>query len=401
MSNRVRLAVVGGQRGAAFGKALESLTDQVVLTAVCDLSSDVLKGWKEKYPEISTFTHYEQLLESPHIDAVFLATPMLIHASQAIQALNAGKHVLSEVIGTHTIEESWKLIEAVKASGLNYMMAENYCYTRSNMMVNHMAQAGKFGEITYAECGYIHDIRNLLHYGDGGLTWRGQYVRDYNGSTYPTHSLGPVAQWLGINKEGGDEFDELVTVNSKSRASSKYFLEHFGTEHTASQADFWNQGDSSTTLIRTKKGVLISLRVDIQSSRPHNMVHYGLQGTEGAYLAPRFDGEDPLVWLEKDYKGSHYGEDGQHPEWNSLWKYEDQWEHPLWQQWSETAMSTGHGGGDFFVIQEFVSSILEKRKPAVDVYDAVTWSSVFPLSVQSVASGGAPVKFVDFLKGKS
>lgn len=392
MSKMVRLAVVGGQRGAAFGNALSSLLGKAELTAVCDLNSDVLKGWKERFPGITTYTSYEKLLESSQVDAVFLATPMLIHASQAVLALKAGKHVLSEVIGSHTLEDSWKLIEAVKETGLTYMMAENYCYTRENMMVQHMASAGAFGEITYAECGYIHDVRELLHGSDSSLTWRGDYIRDFNGSTYPTHSLGPIAKWLGINKEGGDAFEELITVNSKSRASSKYFLEHFGAEHPGSQVGFWNQGDSSSTLIRTKNGVLISLRVDIQSARPHNMNHYGLQGTEGSYLAPRFGGEDPLVWLEKDQIA------GQHPEWKSLWAYEQQWEHPNWKQWSEQALNTGHGGGDFFVMHEFVSAILENRKPAIDVYDAMTWSSVFPLSVQSVASG-SPVKFVDFLKG--
>lgn len=395
MNRRVRLAVVGGQRGASFGAVLERLSDRVELTAVCDLSQDVLTGWKAKYPEIQTFSSYEQLLEHPLVDAVLLATPMLIHASQAIQALQAGKHVLSEVIASHTIEDSWKLIEAVKASGLTYMMAENYGYTRENMMIQNMVNAGVFGEITYAECGYIHDVRNLLHDESGRLTWRGHYIRDYNGSTYPTHSLGPVAQWLGINREGGDAFDELVTFTSNSRSASQYFAEHFGQAHPCAQPGGMNQGDTSTTLIRTKNGVLISLRVDLLSSRPHNMVHYGLQGTRGAYLAPRFEGEDPLLWLEQDEEDGPHSHSG----WNSLWKYKEQWDHPMWKQWSEQALRSGHGGGDFYVMEEFVSSILENRKPAVDVYDAVTWSSVFPLSVQSVATGGAPVKFVNFLSG--
>lgn len=396
MNSIVRLAVVGGQRGASFRNILDSLSDRVELTAVCDLNLEVLKRWQEKYPGIITFTSYEQLLESPSVDAVLLATPMLIHATQAVQALKAGKHVLSEVIASHTDEDSWKLVEAVRETGLTYMMAENYGYTRENMMIQNMTRAGVFGEITYAECGYIHDVRPLLHHSDGSLTWRGEYVRDYNGSTYPTHSLGPVAQWLGINKEGGDEFDELVTFNSMSRSSANYFNEHFGAAHPAAQPQYWSQGDTSTTLIRTKKGVLISLRVDLQSARPHNMVHYGLQGTKGAYMGPRHDGEDPLLWLEKDEEGSG---DNSHPKWKSLWNYKDKWEHSLWRQWSEQAISTGHGGGDFFVIEEFISAILDRRKPAIDVYDAVTWSSVYPLSVQSAASGGKPVKFVNFLKG--
>jgi len=395
MKKQIRMAVVGGRRGAAFDFALSNLAEQLQLVAVCDLNEDVVKEWQEKFPHIEGFTRYEQLLDSPRIDAVFLATPMLLHAKQAVQALKAGKHVLSEVIGSHTIEDSWELIEAVEKSNLTYMMAENYCYTRESMMVQHMAGAGVFGEITYAECGYIHDCRDLLHNKDGSLTWRGEYIRDFNGNTYPTHSIGPIAKWLGINTPGGDAFEELITVTSKSRSASHYFLEHFGVDHPASHIGFWNQGDSSTTLIRTKKGVLISLRFDILSARPHNMTHYGLQGTEAAYLAPRFDGENPLIWLAKESRSEH------NPQWQSLWEYDQQWEHPAWKQWRTEATNAGHGGGDFFVIHEFVTSILEKRRPAIDIYDAVLWSSIFPLSVQSAASGNQPVKFVDFLKNSN
>ncbi len=395
MGNKVRLAVVGGQRGGAFGSALVSLADAIELVAVCDLNPLVLANWQGKYPGIAVFNSYEKLLDSPMVDAVFIATPMLIHARQAVQALRAGKHVLSEVIAAHTIEDGWELVEAVEQTGLTYMMAENYIFTRENMMVQQLARAGEFGEITYAECGYIHDCRNLFHHEDGSLTWRGEYIRDYNASTYPTHSLGPVAKWLGIGEEGGDAFEELVTVNANSRASIEYFRERFGTEHPGAQPGYWRQGDTSSTLIRTKRGALISLRVDIQSSRPHNMVHYGLQGTKGAYMGPRFDGESPLIWQETEIAG----EKG-HEEWQPLWSCAPKWEHPLWQQWSGDALATGHGGGDLFVMKEFVEAVRERRKPVVDVYDAVTWSSVFPLSVQSVAAGGTPVHFVDYRQGK-
>lgn len=391
MANKVRLAVVGGQRGGAFNRALVSLADAVELVAVCDLNPLVLANWKSKYPDIETFDSFERLLGSPVADAVFLATPMLIHADQAVRALRAGKHVLSEVIAAHTMEDGWQLIEAVEQTGLTYMMAENYIFTRENMMVKHLAHKGEFGEITYAECGYIHDCRNLFHHDDGSLTWRGEYIRDYNGATYPTHSLGPVAKWLGIGEEDGDEFDVLVTMNANSRASAEYFRMRFGEDHPVVKGALWRQGDTTTTLIRTKRGVLISLRIDVQSSRPHNMVHFGLQGTKGAYIGPRYDGEAPLIWRERNIAA----EKGQE-EWQSLWTCAEEWEHPLWQQWSGEALATGHGGSDLFVLHEFVSAIQERRKPAVDVYDAVTWSSVFPLSVQSVAAGGAPVRFVDF-----
>ena len=75
--------------------------------------------------------------------------------------------------GATTIEDCWALIEAVERTGKTYMMAENYCYTRPNMMVRHLVDTGIFGRRTYAEGAYIHDTRNLLFTPEGELTWRG------------------------------------------------------------------------------------------------------------------------------------------------------------------------------------------------------------------------------------
>ena len=64
------------------------------------------------------------MLESD-IDAVVIATPMQLHVPQAILALEAGKHVMSEVTAGVTMDELWWLIESVEKSQKVYMMAEN------------------------------------------------------------------------------------------------------------------------------------------------------------------------------------------------------------------------------------------------------------------------------------
>jgi len=217
----VRLAVAGGNRGSRFDQVLSGLQDQIELVAVCDPSDAVRTAWTEGRPELTAYSSLEELVEDPTIDAVFIATPMLLHARQALTALNAGKHVLSEVTATATLEECYELVETVEKTGLTYMMAENYCYRREAMLVKQMAHAGEFGELTYAEGAYIHDCRDLMFNDDLSRTWRGGAsgtgnTQSSRGNGYPTHSLGPIAQWLGINR--GDRLVRTTTFVTQSAA---------------------------------------------------------------------------------------------------------------------------------------------------------------------------------------
>ena len=402
-----RLAIAGGRRGGSFTNALELLRDKIQLVAVCDPSDAVRTRWLSEDPSISAYDSFERMLDDPAIDAVFIATPMTLHAQQAVQALNAGKHVLSEVIAAVTIEECWELVEAVEKTGLTYMMAENYCYRRETMFVRNMVEQGAFGDLTFAEGAYIHDCRDLNLNADGSRTWRGD-LRAGNsqispGNGYPTHSLGPVAQWLGINRT--DRLLRTTTFVTKSAARHEWAQSVLPGNHPDASSDAWvNSADSASTLIQTEQGRVISLRFDSASPRPHNMVHYGIQGTKGAFLSRRHDTEEPLVWLNGVSPGvspANFNATGMarpeghsemgHPQWQVLWELADRYEHPLWREQKEEAERSGHGGGDFFVLQDFAEAVITGSKPEIDVYDAVTWSSITPLSIQSVSRGGVPM----------
>ncbi len=73
---------------------------------------------------------------------------------------------------------------------------------------------------------------------------------------------------------------------------------------------------------------------------------------------------------------------------------------PDWRAWGTVAAKTAHGGGDFFVIKEFLDAVEGARRPAIDVYDAVTWSSILELSRQSVLQKGSPVEVPDFTRNR-
>jgi hypothetical protein len=126
------------------------------------------------------------------------------------------------------------------------------------------------------------------------------------------------------------------------------------------------------------------------------MSHYALQGTQASYLSARHSGEDPLIWIDGRSPGTSPG----NAQWEPLWTYAAEYEHPRWDERGAVARESGHGGGDYFILEDFAAAVRAGISP-IDVYDAVTWSSVMPLSAESLARGGAPVAIPDFRRGRS
>jgi len=389
----LRVGVIGvGSRGTYhLGRAVAAGLE---IPALCDIDEAhlnrgigiVAKARNGRKPEGYSKgpTDYRRMLKRDDLDAVIVTTPMQDHGVMSIDALRAGKHVLSEVAAAMTLDECWGLVRAAEETGKIYMLAENCCYYQHLMMVLNMVQKGIFGELTYADCGYVHNCRPLNFKGDGTLTWRGEMARDYAGNLYPTHSLGPVAQWLGINR--GDRMVSLQATSTKSVALSDYAKKRFPQGHPARKVEF-KVGDSVTTLIRTAKGAMIDLRCDMYSARPcRSTTYHSLQGTTASY-----ETLSKSIWIEGRSKGH---------QWESQDKYAKEFEHPMWTRWSERAKGSGHGGGDFFVLHEFLEAVRRGGPAPIDAYDAATWSSIIPLSAKSLAEGGRPQEIPDFTKGK-
>jgi predicted dehydrogenase len=389
VNTSLRFAVIGAGRGRTFIKSAQA-TPGVELVAICDQNAASLQQW-ENVSGLKLYRDYAEVLNDPEIDAVCLATPVPLHARQAIEALNAGKHVLSEVTAAYSLDEGWELIATVERTGLTYMMAENYCFMDAVLQVQNMVEQGVFGDISHASGSYIHDCRNLLFHESGDLTWRGKLRSSLVANSYPTHSLGPVARWLNINRS--DFFKTTATWQSGSHAGAHYSRRNHPDRAAYANKDFWKHPDTVTTCIRTENGILIDLRLDWVSARPHHMTRYELQGTKASFSWPDGAKSEPLIWIEDR---SPTNEFGIAKEWEPLAKYRGEYEHPLWREHRENAEKAGHGGGDYFVLQEFSRAIREQRLPIIDVYDAVLWSSITPLSVESIAGGNIPIEVPNF-----
>lgn len=386
---RTAIGFIGvGARGTVLLNEVLSHGD-VDVPAVCDIdqknldrAAAIVEKARGKRPEGYSRgpTDHRRLLERGDIDAVLIATPQELHTTMAIDAMQAAKFVGSEVPACCTIDECHQLVAAQKQLKGGYMMLENYLYPSFVMQVQHMAELGLFGDLTYGAGAYIHEIRAMKFNPDGSLTWRGENVRDNVGVIYPTHAIGPVCRWMGINN--GDKLVSLVAMDSKSAATHAYAVEKFGENSPAAKVEFKN-GDTNHALIRTAKGRLIEVRYDTASPRPNGMGQLSLQGTKGAYesaLGQR------MVYLAGRTRGE---------KWEPLESYEKEFMHPRWKAEGAKASAAGHNGGDYFVIADFVEAIRSKQSP-IDVVDAVTWSCIRPLSAESIAGGSKPVAVPDF-----
>ncbi len=266
----LRIGIAGAARGAGFvaGLRVAESAGTARLEAVYDPDSSAAERFSREYDVPFACAGFEELLE--RVDAVVLASPQHHHTPQAIAALGAGVHVLSEVPAAVSLPQSEALVGAVRASTATYAMAENLCYTRTNLIVRTMARSGVFGDLYYGEGEYLHDVRNLQHTPSGQRSWRSYWQTGRNGFTYPTHSLGPLLQWFD---------DRIVSVSCVGTGN-----------HTAPEHEI---DDTVLLLARTRRGALLRARLDMLSNRPHLMDYYSLQGTTGAYEAARATGQEP------------------------------------------------------------------------------------------------------------
>ena len=359
---------LAGRRAEAFIAGIRSMPEATIV-AFCDVNPETLEAIATRHEIPWRFRDFDEML-SRDLDAVIVATPMQFHVPQSVAALKAGKHVLSEVTAAVSLSECQPLVDTVTSSRLTYMLAENYCYTRSNMLVGAMVREGLFGDVYYAEGAYIHDCHSIQYDRDGRATWRTIWQVGRNGCTYGTHSLGPVLSWL----------DERVATVSCLGSGV-----HTEPAH--------RMDDTVTMLCKTASGTLIDVRLDMQSHRPHNMTHYVLQGTRGAYQSARRKGEPNLVWIE--------GRSPSPDDWQVLDEYEEEFLPEPWRSLGAVATSAGHGGGDFFVVRDFIQSILAGTPPPIDVYRALDFTVPGLVSEESIAQGGVPISVPDYRPRRS
>ncbi len=386
----VRIGFVGvGGRGMGMLKVALAL-EGVEITAVCDIVEEKVERAQRLVeaagqPKPKGYTgpeDYKKLAEQDNLDAVYTATPIDLHTPVMLAALRAGKYGGTEMPACTEYDQASELVETSEKTGKPCMLMENYTYMRNVKMILVMNQLGMFGDLTHCECGYQHDARYAGFGPNGEMLWRALGGK-INNNPYPTHAIGPIAQWLNINR--GARFEYLVSMSSRAIGQNYYAAKKFGPDHPAAKMKY-AAGDVNTSLIQTSNGITVTLYYDTKNPRPADWI-YRIQGTKGIY-----SGTLNKIYLEDISPKPH--------EWEAIDAYQEKYDHPLWKKYGAIAESSGHGGGDYLCFRDFAEAIRKGTDTPIDVYDTATWSIITKLTEESVAGKSRPVDFPDYTRGK-
>lgn len=401
----VRCAFIGvGARGSGHNSQIAEIEGTEVV-AICDLYEDLAKKAQDKCTKIGKDTRHQniklyhengdswkQMLREVKPDMVVIATPWKLHAPMAIEAMKAGAHAFVEVPLALTNEELWDIVDTSESTGMHCMMMENVNYGREELIYLNMCRQGLIGELLHAEASYIHELRGQMNSERSTGSWRTYHYANRDGNLYPTHGLGPVAQYMNLAR-GDDNFGRIVSYSTPGRGRSLYAKENFPADHKWNNIDF-KGGDLNTSIIKTNLGRTVMVQWDETSPRPYSR-HNMIQGTKGTLA-----GFPTRVALEGGVEGAtenhHKWAEGEHLE-----VLFEKYEHPLYKRLGELAKKMGgHGGMDFIMRYRMIECLRLGQPLDQNVYEGAFWSAVSPLSEKSVAEDGAPQAFPDFTRGE-
>jgi predicted dehydrogenase len=163
----INIGVVGyGYWGPNLVRNFSEIDDFKV-TMVADLKADNLAKVQKRYPAIKTTTNFDELLLSPQVDAVAIATPVFTHFDLGMKALKAGKHVFMEKPLASTADEAYQMVQEADKRKLTLFVDHTFLYTGAVRKIKEVVAGGKLGKITYYDSVRInlglfqHDINVL------------------------------------------------------------------------------------------------------------------------------------------------------------------------------------------------------------------------------------------------
>jgi predicted dehydrogenase len=340
---KLRVGIVGFgvcQFGAAFGFQDHP---NVTVAAVSDLIPERCAGLARACRCEKTYPSLEEMVKDDSLEAIFVATDAPSHARHCIEVLKHGKHVACAVPATFgSLEEADQLYEAVKKSGLKYMLFETSAFHADCHAMRQIFRAGGFGKMVYSEGEYYHYCSEPI---PSFRDWRVGLPPQW----YPTHSN---AYYVCVT---GGSFTEVSCMGLPSR------VKHLQPENNR----YKNPFGTEIALMRTSEGGMA--RMAVSWDTPGHEGEMGrVRGQRGSMTGMNYVGEEKKL-----------------PDLDCP---------PL----PPSVAPGGHGGSHGHLMNEFVTAILENRTPLVNIAWALNMTVAGIVAHQSALKDGLLMKIPQF-----
>lgn len=281
MNKPLGLAIVGvgwaGSRHAEAINELATVDKSIEVTAFVDNDAEHLQQTASKFDVRTTYTTLAAALDDPSIGAIDIATPHALHEPMAIQAIEAGKHVIVEKPMAMNVDEANRMIHAAESNGVRLFVAANQSYEPYIEFLRQVVETRTpIGSITAASVAAGFRPRGRYGY-PGRREWLAEPDKGGTGS-WMLHGIHTVA---GVRRVFGD-VTRVYVQEHKTGSFSRPDLE--GT---------------MTALVTVESGVNVSVVQSPETRFSGNTGGYMLHGESGSIRAGAdsyeliADGENP------------------------------------------------------------------------------------------------------------
>ncbi|MBQ8753054.1 MAG: Gfo/Idh/MocA family oxidoreductase [Clostridia bacterium] len=347
---KIRVALVGLGFGGAFVDIYKHHPN-VETIGICDINKELEARFARELGIEKTYATFEDVLADDSVDAVHLVTPIPLHEEQTVRVLEAGKHCACTVPMATSLEGIRRITEAVRKSGKNYMMMETTLYTYQFFYVKQMLESGELGRIQFMRGSHYQDMDNWPSY------WMGLPPMWYG-----THAIGPMVALSGSRIKRVHCFGS----GTMEPALSEQYGNPYPVESALFEFENGMKGEATRSLFETAR-----------------MYQEGMfiYGSKKSFEWGFNDTDDPIITTltpcipEKGNRGGNYTTCETLPMPNFYHSLPEELHRftvggnydPLNPQKSlEKGAGAGHHGSHAHLVNEFVMSIIEDRKPWID-----------------------------------
>ncbi|UQZ86798.1 putative oxidoreductase YcjS [Paenibacillus konkukensis] len=302
---QIRLGIIGaGNIGNVHIQTFGQLPEDAFIEAVTDSYYPLAQQRAAQYGIPKCYQSAEELIADPAVDAVVIGVPNQWHAPLAVQALQAGKHVLLEKPMAIDVPSAREIVRAQRESGKVLMIPHQMRWEWLPLQIKEQVDKGALGHIYNAKTGWFRR-KGIPGWG----TWFTQREQSGGG---PLIDIGVHMLDLAFFLMGNPK---PVSVYGSAYAEFGPRKRGIGTWGTPNWDGRFDVEDLATALIKMEDGSTLSLEVSWAVHMDTDSQHFihlmgteggaSIRGGQGKLLTETFDRaiETSLVTPEKDEGG--------------------------------------------------------------------------------------------------